>query len=62
MENDWKGGLAMSTETPTRRRRRRGRSKLRIWNGFVMIVGYAALLYGLARGVVYVLVLLGGGA
>lgn len=39
----------------TRRRRR-----WRLWHRFVLLVGYAALLYGLVRGAVYLLVLLEG--
>lgn len=39
--------------------RRRGRkSRLSLWHRFVLLVGYAAIFYGLARGAVYVLVLL----
>ena len=30
------------------------------WNRFVLLVGYAALLYAAARGIVYLLVLLNG--
>ena len=60
----------MSTffENPPRRRRierprRRHRPlALRIWNLFVMAVGYAAILYGLALLVVQALEALGGGA
>ena len=44
----------------TSRRERRRRARLQWWNRFVMLVGYAAILYELARGVVYLLVLLGG--
>ena len=38
------------------------RAKLSLWHRFVLLVGYAALLYALARGIIYVLVLLGGTA
>lgn len=38
------------------------RAKLCLWHRFVLLVGYAALLYALARGIIYVLVLLGGTA
>lgn len=31
--------------------------RFRIWNRFVMAVGYLALAYGLVRGVIYLLVL-----
>ena len=54
---------------PPRRRRRIERPRrrhrplaLKIWNLFVMAVGYAAILYGLALLVVHVLEVLGGGA
>ena len=54
-------------EDPTHRhrrierpRRRRRPFVLRIWNLFVMAVGYAAILYGLALLVVHVLEALGG--
>ncbi len=39
---------------------RSGGRGLKIWRRFVLTVGYAAILYLLARGVVYVLVLLEG--
>ena len=39
------------------RRERRGMS---LWHRFVLLVGYAAILYALVRGVVYVLVVLEG--
>ena len=42
---------------PRRRVRKRRRGFRRVWNGFVMLAGYAAILYFLARGVVYLLVL-----
>lgn len=38
------------------------RRHLSLWSRFVLLVGYATLLYGLARGVIWVLVLLGGNA
>ena len=41
-------------------RHRAARKRLSWWNRFVLVVGYAAILYGVIRGVVYVLVLLGG--
>lgn len=43
-------------------RRSPRRVKLSRWHKFVLLVGYAALIYGFLRGAVYVLVLLGGGA
>lgn len=42
-----------------RREKRRG-GRMGLWHRFVLLVGYAALLYGLIRGVLYLLVLLGG--
>ena len=36
------------------------RARLSLWHKFVLLVGYAALLYGAARGVIYLLVLLEG--
>ena len=38
----------------------RRRARLSLWNRFVLLVGYVALLYALARGIVYLLVLLNG--
>lgn len=38
--------------------RRSGR--LSLWHRFVLLVGYAAILYAVVRGAVYVLVLLEG--
>jgi len=49
----------MTTCSSPRKRSVR-RSKLCLWHRFVLLVGYASLLYGAARGVVYLLVLLGG--
>ncbi len=43
--------------SPSARRRRRRHARFRIWNRFVMAVGYLALTYGLVRGVIYLLVL-----
>ncbi len=43
--------------SPTARRERRRRTRFRIWNRFVMAVGYLTLAYSLVRGVVYLLVL-----
>lgn len=34
--------------------------RLSLWHRFVLLIGYASLLYLLARGVIWVLVLLGG--
>jgi hypothetical protein len=48
----------MEEERPIRRRGRR----LSLWNRFVLLVGYLALTYGVCRGIVYLLVLLNGGA
>lgn len=36
------------------------RAKLSLWHKFVLLVGYGALIDGLIRGGIYVLVLLGG--
>lgn len=41
-------------------RRGHRRARLSLWHRFVLLVGYAALIYGLIRGGIYVLVLLGG--
>ena len=46
--------------SPSPRERRRAGRKLSLWHKFVLLVGYATLLYGLARGVIYLLVLLDG--
>ena len=43
--------------SPHGRRERRWYSRFRIWNRFVMAVGYLALAYGLVWGVIYLLVL-----
>ena len=43
--------------SPHGRREHRRRTRFRIWNRFVMAVGYLALAYGLVRGVIYLLVL-----
>ena len=43
--------------SPNVRREHRRRSRFRIWNRFVLAVGYLALAYGLVRGVIYLLVL-----
>ena len=43
--------------SPIERREHRRRSRFRIWNRFVLAVGYLALAYGLVRGVIYLLVL-----
>ena len=43
--------------SPNGRRERRRRSRFRIWNRFVLAVGYLALAYGLVRGIIYLLVL-----
>ena len=37
---------------------RRRRAKLSRWHKFVLLIGYAALLYGAVRAVVYLLVLM----
>ena len=42
---------------PHGRREQRRHSRFRIWNRFVMAVGYLTLAYGLVRGVIYLLVL-----
>lgn len=42
------------------RREARGRKRMGLWHRFVLLVGYAALLYGAIRGVLYLLVVLGG--
>lgn len=49
----------MTTWTSPRRRSLR-RAKLSLWHKFVLLVGYIALLYGAARGLIYLLVLLEG--
>lgn len=38
------------------------RHRMSLWNRFVLLVGYLTLLYAAARGIIYVLVLLGGTA
>ena len=43
--------------SPLARREHRRRALFRIWNRFVMGVGYLALAYGLVKGVIYLLVL-----
>ena len=42
------------------RRRRYRRGGLHLWHKFVLLVGYAGILYWLARGVIYALALLEG--
>ncbi len=42
------------------RKARRGNRRMSLWHRFVLLVGYAAILYALVRGVVYVLVVLEG--
>ncbi len=42
---------------PNGRWERRRHPRFRIWNRFVMAVGYLAMAYGLVRGVIYLLVL-----
>ena len=49
----------MTTIKPPRRRWFR-RRKLSLWHKFVLLVGYATLLYAAARGVIYLLVVLEG--
>jgi hypothetical protein len=49
----------MSSAAGEMKERSRGRG-LKIWHRFVLAMGYAAILYLLARGVVYVLVVLEG--
>ena len=34
----------------------RKRAKLSLWHKFILLLGYAALLYGVAKGIVYILV------
>ena len=43
--------------SPKGRREHRRHACFRIWNRFVMGVGYLALAYSLVRGVIYLLVL-----
>ncbi len=62
METNEKGGPAMTSWSVTDRGKHRKATRIKIWNRFVLIVGYGTILYALARGVVYVLVLLGGQA
>lgn len=38
------------------RKNRCKQGKLSLWHKFVLVVGYAALLYGVATGVVYLMV------
>lgn len=52
--------MSSATKEMTGMRRGSRRAGLKIWHGFVLAVGYATLLYLLARGVVYVLVVLEG--
>lgn len=49
----------MTTWTSPRRGRQK-RKKLCLWHKFVLLIGYLTLAYALVRGVIYVLVLLGG--
>jgi len=49
----------MTTWTSPRRGRQKGK-KLCLWHKFVLLIGYLTLIYGLVRGVIHVLVLLGG--
>lgn len=49
----------MLQQQPKQHHKRR-RKRLGLWNTFVLLVGYGTLLYGLARGLIYLLVLLGG--
>ncbi|MBQ9264655.1 MAG: hypothetical protein IJ189_10700 [Clostridia bacterium] len=49
-----------AAEHRTDRHRRYRVRRMSLWHRFVMLVGYAAILYGLIRGIVYVLVLLEG--
>ena len=39
-------------------RSKRKRARLSLWHKFVLLVGYGTLLYSIARGVVYLLVLM----
>ncbi len=57
-----KGGIFMTTMTTwtSPRRGRQRRKKLSLWHKFVLLVGYLTLAYGLVRGVMHVLVWLGG--
>lgn len=43
-----------------RKRPKKSRKRLSLWSKFVMLVGYATLLYSAASGVIYLLVLLKG--
>ena len=57
-ENRRRGTMHMPPdERPPVRRRRRRWSPRRVWNYFVMAVGYLALAYNLIRGIIYLLVL-----
>lgn len=51
---------AAPQEGKRRKEKRVRRARLSGWHKFVLLVGYAALLYGAARGVIYLLVLLEG--
>lgn len=47
-------------ESKFRKRKAVKRARLSTWHKFVLLVGYAAILYGAARGAIYLLVLLEG--
>ncbi len=44
----------------TSRRERRRRSRLRVWNRIVMVIGYIAIVYELARLIIYLYLTLAG--
>ncbi len=46
-----------ANEHPPVRRRKRKRGIRRIWNYFVMTIGYLSITYYLIRGIIYLLVL-----
>ena len=61
-DDEWKGGPIMTTMTTwtSPRRGRQKRKKLCLWHKFVLLIGYLTLAYAAVRGIIYVLVLLGG--
>ena len=61
MVKNWERRAAgMTSVRIENRREARGRKRMGLWHRFVLLVGYAALLYGAIRGVLYLLVVLGG--
>ena len=58
--NDDGRRLLMTDYQIEARKPRRRSGRLSLWHRFVLLVGYAAILYAVVRGAVYVLVLLEG--